>query len=147
MSRTHASRPTGRVASVAMDTERIDLLRDAYRHFNARDLDALLDLLTDDVEWPDVAGGTVLRDKGAIRAYWEGQLAVASPHVEPLDFLDAGADLVVAVDQRVTDHGGELLGPPAVVFHRYTFVDDRVRRMVVYPDRDTALAGEDQPPD
>ena len=130
-----------------MDTARVELLRDAYRHFNARDIDTLLDLMTDDVEWPDVANGRVLRDKGAIRAYWEGQFAVASPKVEPLDFLDAGADLVVAVDQRVTDLDGEPLAPPTVVFHRYTFVDDRVRRMVVYPDRDTALAGADQPTD
>ena len=129
-----------------MDTTRADLLREAYHHFDARDIDALLDLMTDDVEWPDVGNATVLRDKAAIRAYWEGQFAVADPRVVPLDVLDAGADLVVAVDQRVTDHDGELLGPPAVVFHRYTFVGDRISRMVVYPDRDAALAGADQPP-
>lgn len=130
-----------------MDTARADLLREAYRHFNARDLDALLDLMTDDIEWPDVANRAVLRDKDAIRRYWEAQFEVADPKVEPLDVLDAGADLVVAVDQRVTDHQGELLAPPTVVFHRYTFVGDQVRRMVVYPDRDAALAGADQPAD
>lgn len=124
-----------------MSDDRIELLREGYRHFNRRDIDALLAMMTDDVEWPDAATGAVLHDPAAVRAYWEGQFAVADPLVEPLDFLEAGADLIVAVDQRVADLDGNLLAPPTVVFHRYTFDGDRIRRMVVFADRDTALAG------
>lgn len=43
------------------------------------------------------------------------------------------------VDQRITDLEGSLLVPPAVVFHRYTFAGDLVRRMVVFTDADQAV--------
>ncbi len=123
-----------------MDTEgRVEVLRRAYQHFNDRDVDALLAMMTDDVEWPDVANGTMLRGKEAIRRYWAGQFAVADPRVEPTDFMEAGDDLVAVVDQRVTDLGGRPLAPPAVVYHRYAFAGDLVRRMLVFTDADEAV--------
>ena len=123
-----------------MDTvERMVFLQRAYELFNDRDIDALLAMMTDDVEWPDVANNAVLRGKDAIRSYWEGQFAVADPRVVPTDFLEAEEDLVAVVAQRIADLQGRPLGPPAIVFHRYTFTDDLVRRMAVFTDRDDAL--------
>ena len=119
---------------------RTGLLERAYRSFGARDVDALLALMTEDVEWPDVANGTVLRGKEAIRPYWEAQFAVADPRVAPTAFVAVGDDVVVEVDQRILDLDGRPLAPPAVVFHRYSFAGDLVRRMVVHTDRDAALA-------
>jgi hypothetical protein len=128
------------LAWVAVDrSDRIALLRDAYRRFNARDVDALLEVMTDDVEWPDVANDAVLHGKQAIRSYWQAQFAASDPRVEPLDVIEVGDDLVVVVDQRVADLDGRPLAAPAVVFHRYTFDGDLVRRMVVFTERSAAL--------
>ena len=120
-------------------SERVALLRRAYHLFNGREIDALLEMMTDDVEWPDVANGAVLHGKEAIRPYWEGQFAVTDPRVEPTDFVPAGDDLVAVVEQRILDLQGQPLAAPTVVFHRYAFAGDLVRRMVVFTDRDEAV--------
>ncbi len=116
-------------------TGRVNLLERAYRFFNARTIDGLLAMMTDDVEWPDVVNGTVLDGKASIRSYWEAQFAVTDPRVVPTDFLPVGGELVAIVDQHVLDLRGEPLVPSTTVFHRYTFRDERVRRMVVFDDR------------
>src|SRR5580693_3569956 len=70
----------------AVGLDRVTLLRRAYRLFNDRRIDELLALMTDDVAWPDVANGRVLRGKEAVRSYWEAQFAVANPQVDPIEF-------------------------------------------------------------
>jgi ketosteroid isomerase-like protein len=134
------------LASGAVSTsERIAFLRKAYRRFNDRQIDGLLQMMTDEVEWPDVANNAVLHGKQAIRSYWQAQFSAGDPHVDPVDFIEAGDDLVVVVDQRVADREGRPLPVPAVVFHRYTFDGDLVRRMVVFTDRDAAITDLDGP--
>jgi hypothetical protein len=59
--------------------------------------------MIDDVGWPDVANSAALHGKQAIRSYWHAPFATADPHVDPLDFIEAGDDLVVAIDQRIAD--------------------------------------------
>ncbi len=120
---------------------RIALLRDAYRHFNAREVNELLAMMTDDVEWPDVAGGTVLHGRQQVRAYWDAQFAVADPQVEPIDFTVVGGDVAAEVDQRVLDLDGTTLVEPATVWHRYSFAGDLVCAMVVHTDAGEALSG------
>ncbi|HEX4245162.1 MAG TPA: nuclear transport factor 2 family protein [Acidimicrobiales bacterium] len=126
-----------------MDTDqRIARLERAYRLFNDRQVEDLLALMTDDVRWPDVANGTVLHDKGAIRQYWAGQFSTSNPQVTPVEFIDAGDDLVAVVDQRILDLDGSVLFPPAVVFHRYAFAGDLIRHMAAFASRDAALNGD-----
>jgi hypothetical protein len=132
---------TAGLASPFVDkSERVLVLERAYRLFNDRRVDELLAMMTDDVEWPDVANRTTLHDKGAIRRYWSDQFAASSPQVTPTGFIERGDDLVAVIDQRILDRDGLPLVPPTVVFHRYTFVGGLVSRMVVYKDRDSALA-------
>lgn len=114
--------------------EQVELVRRAYLLFGERRVDELLAMMTDDVEWPDVANAAVLHGKDAIRPYWEAQFAQADPRVVLLEVLAAGDDLVAVVDQRVLSHDGQVLVPSTVVHHRYTFRDDLVRRMVVVTD-------------
>jgi hypothetical protein len=110
----------------------------------ARDIDALLATTTDQVEWPDVANGSVLHGKESIRAYWEGQFSEADPQVNPLEFLDVGdgGDVLVVVDQRVLDHSGQAMTPAAVVCHRSTFAGPLVRRMVAFGSVEQATAAD-----
>jgi hypothetical protein len=117
------------------------MLAEAYRLFNDRDIDALLAMMTDDIEWPDVAGSKVLHGKQAVRAYWEAQFAVASPKVTPTDFIESrdGHDLVAVIDQQVFDLEGRPLTPLAVVYHRYSFSGPLVGRMMVFADRSAAI--------
>ena len=116
------------------------MLHDAYRAFNQRRVDDLLALLVADVEWPDVAGGRVLRSHDEVRAYWLAQFEAASPVVEPTDFVAAGDDLVAVVRQQVFDHAGTPLTDAVTVYHRYTFREEKVAAMTVHADRSAALA-------
>lgn len=119
--------------------DQVALLERAYQRFNDRDVDALLAMLTDDVEWPDVANRKVLRGKPAVRSYWEAQFAAGDPRVTPTAYIPTGDDLVAMVDQRVFDLEGSPRGPSTVVYHRYSFEGDRVRRMLVFDDRNDAV--------
>ena len=109
------------------------LLIDAYRRFNGRDVEGLLSMMTDDVEWPDVLNQKVLRSKDAIREYWLGQFAVGDPQVVPMDFEPGTVDdeIVAVVEQEVRGLGGDVLVERREVRHRYWFRDGLVRRMVV----------------
>ena len=118
--------------------DRVAFLERAYRLFNDRHVDALFEMMSPDVEWPDVANAAVLRGASQIRSYWEAQFAVANPRVEPTEFFSVGDDVVAVVDQRVLGLDGSLLAGPATVFHRYSFADDLVRRMVVFADHASA---------
>ena len=72
---------------------RVGLLHDAYRAFNQRRIEDLLALMVEDVAWPDVARGEVLRSHDEVRAYWDGQFEAASPQVvrNGLRMVAAGA--------------------------------------------------------
>ena len=119
---------------------RVGLLHDAYRAFNQRRVEDLLAMMVADVEWPDIAGGTVLRSHDEVRAYWLAQFETARPVVEPTDFVAAGDDLVAVVRQQVFDHAGTPLTDAVTVYHRYTFRGEKVAAMTVHADRSAALA-------
>ena len=119
---------------------KVGLLHDAYRAFNQGRVDDLLALMVEDVAWPDVARGEVLRSHEEVRAYWLAQFAAASPRVEPTDFIAAGEDVVAVVRQQVFDHTGAPLTEAVTVFHRYSFRGDKVATMTVHADRAAALA-------
>ncbi len=121
--------------------EKTTFLDRAYRLFNQREVDRLLAMTVDDVQWPDVAHGTVLRGKAAVRQYWEAQFAVAAPHVRPTSFVAVDDDVIVVVDQRVFDLFGAPLTDPGVVFHRYSFSGELISRMTVHGSRKDAMAG------
>jgi hypothetical protein len=108
-------------------------LRQLYEAFNARDIDAALDAMTDDVDWPNAWEGGRLRGKGAVRDYWTRQWAEIDPRVEPaaIAALPDGR-LAVEVDQTVRDRAGSLLDSGRVR-HVYTLVDGLVARMDVEP--------------
>src|SRR6187402_882870 len=83
------------------------MLRDMYAHFNARDIDGVFAVLTDDVAWANGMDGGHEHGKEAVRAYWTRQWQMVSPHVEPVSFdvADDGA-IVVRVIQTIRDLQG-----------------------------------------
>jgi nuclear transport factor 2 (NTF2) superfamily protein len=117
---------------------RVELVKRLYDDFNARDIDSVLAMLTEDVMWANAMdGGYVLGHEG-IREYWTRQWSMISPHVEPLGFrsLDDGS-IFVEVIQTVRDLEGNLLRDQAhglkdkTVGHVFRFEDGRVSRFDV----------------
>ena len=108
------------------------MIRAAYRAFNARDVDAALELMHPDVDWPNAWEGGRVTGRAAVRDYWTRQFAAISSRVDPEGFSEEpdGA-LTVEVHQVVHDAGsGELLSDSRVR-HRFRLEDGLVTRMDV----------------
>jgi len=94
--------------------------------------------MVEDVEWPDVAAGTVLVGRAAIRRYWEAMFAVTNPRVLPREYIKVEDDVLVVVEQRISDLGGTPMAEPVVVFHRYSFRSGLISRMAFHQTRESA---------
>lgn len=106
-------------------------LTSLYAAFNARDIDAVLAAMSEDVNWPNAWEGGRLQGKKAVRAYWTRQWAEIDPSVEPISItLRPNADVAVEVQQVVRTPGGALLSENRVV-HVYTLRDGLVTHMDV----------------
>lgn len=114
-------------------TER-DLIERAYAAFNARDIDAVLVTMHDDVEWPNGMEGGVVIGHSAVRVYWERQWDRVDQAVMPVAFgtLPDGR-IDVRVHQVVRSLLGELLLDHHVR-HVYTLEGGLVRAMEILPD-------------
>jgi hypothetical protein len=67
---------------------RLDVLRAAYAAFNARDIDAGVAQMTDDVDRPNAWEGGRVFAHAAVRDYWTRQWAEIDPTVEPVEFTE-----------------------------------------------------------
>lgn len=86
------------------------LVRNLYNGFNKRDIQAVLNLLAEDVEWANGMAGGHVRGREAVREYWTNQWAAIAPQVDPIDFVQR-EDGVTAVDvhQVVRDLEGKVI--------------------------------------
>ncbi|MGK6313129.1 nuclear transport factor 2 family protein [Neorhizobium sp. DT-125] len=93
-----------------MSSNDIQMLKRIYRSFNARDIDGVLVVLSDDVSWANGMDGGHVHGREAVRDYWTRQWAVVRPHVEPVAF-EKKEDGAVAVEviQSVFDLDGQPL--------------------------------------
>jgi ketosteroid isomerase-like protein len=106
------------------------LIRDLYAAFNARDIDAVLEYLDPDVDWPNAWEGGRVHGHDEVRAYWTRQFAAIDGHVEPTAVVQEGDRTVVTVHQTVRSLTGELMTDTTVT-HTYTIRDGRIVRMDV----------------
>lgn len=128
-------RPLPSRARVSRVPEAELVLRSAYRAFNARDVEAALELMHPDVDWPNAWEGGRVRGLAAVRDYWNRQFAAVSSAVEPHRFTEeSDGSVTVDVQQVVRDaHTGALLSDSRVS-HRYRLKDGLVVCMdVEYP--------------
>jgi hypothetical protein len=102
-----------------------------YAAFNARDIDALLEQMTPDLDWPNAWESGRVHGHEEVRDYWSRQWSVIDPSVEPVAF-NARPDRSVAVevDQVVRGPDGAVPAKGRVV-HVYTFRDGLIARMDV----------------
>jgi hypothetical protein len=107
------------------------LLRSAYHAFNARDIDAALELMHPEVDWPNAWEGGRVVGHAAVRDYWSRQFAAISSNVEPLNFTEESDGIMVDVHQVVRNaHTGELLSD-SNVRHIYQLKNGMITRMDV----------------
>jgi ketosteroid isomerase-like protein len=108
------------------------LLRAAYEAFNKRDVEAAVELMDPEVDWPNAWEGGRVIGQAAVRDYWSRQFAVISSNVEPEDFVEEpDGSITVDVHQVVHDaRTGELLSD-SQVRHRYRLKGRLVARMDV----------------
>jgi hypothetical protein len=109
------------------------LLRRMYDAFNARDVEAVIATMRDDVVWPNAWEGGRVEGRDAVRDYWARQFAAIDPTVTPTAFADRpDGRIAVTVHQVVRSPGGEVLSDGDVV-HVYALRDGLVERMDVEP--------------
>ncbi len=86
------------------------IIQHLYDLFNARDIDAALSALTDDVVWANGMEGGHVHGKEALREYWTKQWSTIDPHVEPVSIREVSDGLVdVEVNLTVCDLNGQRL--------------------------------------
>src|SRR5260370_38846103 len=67
-------------------SDEVDLLKRVYDRFNARDMEALLATMHEDVIWANGMEGGYVHGREGVRSYWTRQWAMIDPHVEPIEF-------------------------------------------------------------
>jgi ketosteroid isomerase-like protein len=111
--------------------DRESRLRRLYAAFNARDVDAALAGMTEDVDWPNGWEGGYVKGREEVRAYWKRQWEAVDSRVEPLAFDEcADGDVAVRVHQVGLDRAGTVLFDQHVV-HVYRYRGDLVERMAI----------------
>jgi hypothetical protein len=109
------------------DTQR--LIQQAYSSFNQRDIDGVLELMSESVSWPRASEIGRAEGKEEIRAYWTRQWREFDPHVEPLEVIESEPGKAnVRVHQLVKNIGGEVL-MDREVWHVYTIANGLIDRM------------------
>jgi ketosteroid isomerase-like protein len=108
------------------------VLRSAYRAFNARDIDAAIELMDPTVDWPNAWEGGRVVGRAAVRDYWTRQFAAISSKVEPERFTEEpDGSITVDVHQVVHDASTGELVSDSRVRHHFWFKDGLVSRMDV----------------
>ncbi len=116
---------------IQVDESTVATLNKAYQEFNARHLEAVLELMQPDVEWPNGMEGGMVYGHDGVRKYWTRQWGMIDPQVEPLEFdLDESRRTVVRVHQVVRDLGGKVLVDREVE-HIYNMQDGLIRSMEI----------------
>jgi ketosteroid isomerase-like protein len=107
---------------------KVALLQRIYERFNARDMEAVLAALDEDVLWANGMEGGHVRGRAGVRSYWTRQWAMVDPHVEPVAFAEGPeGEVIVEVHQVVHDLAGNLL-VDQMVGHIFRVQDGLVQR-------------------
>lgn len=111
--------------------DHLAMFRRLYERFNRRDVDGVLAMMSEEVDWPNAWKGGRIVGREGVRRYWNAQWAEINPHVEPLSVTErADGRVAVTVRQVVRSVDGELLGDTHVV-HVYTLDEGLIDRMDV----------------
>jgi len=106
-----------------------ELIKNAYAAFNARDIDAILQVMHPQVKWSKAWEGDYASGQNDVRAYWQRQWKEINPRVIPVGFREReNGTLEVEVDQLVKDLDGNILFDGKVK-HVYIINDGLLQQM------------------
>ena len=74
-------------ATTGVQADHRELLLQAYAAYNSQEVEALVALVSDDVDWPD-DDARRLHAKDEVRAYWTEQWSRTRTHDEPVGFSE-----------------------------------------------------------
>jgi ketosteroid isomerase-like protein len=99
-----------------------------YDRFNARDMEALLAVMHEDVVWANGMEGGHLVGRDAVRQYWSRQWTLIDPRVDPAA-ITTGPDgeVIVEVHQHVCDLDGRVLAD-RMIGHIFRLEGGLIRR-------------------
>ena len=118
----------------AVSSSVIELLKAAYDAFNARNTDAVLALMCDDVSWPRAFKGGFVYGHQEVREYWSEQWKEIDGRVDPVSFeQEDDGRILVDVHQVVRDLDGNLLADDHTS-HRFTLAGGLIQAMEVVRD-------------
>ena len=93
-----------------------ELVKRVYDRFNARDMEAVLAAMHEDVIWANGMEGGHVYGREEVRSYWTRQWATIDPHVDPVAIARGSeGEVIVEVHQVVRDLSGVLLADKMVV--------------------------------
>ena len=99
-----------------------------YGAFNRRDVDAVLEGLSEDVVWANGWEGGYVEGRAAVREYWARQFEAIQAHVDPEEVtLTADGRVAVSVRQVVRSLAGEPIADQRVT-HLFTFQAGKITR-------------------
>lgn len=121
-------------------TTEIAILSQMYDRFNAKDIDGVVAMLSEDVSWANGMDGGYEHGHAGIREYWMRQWALVNPHVEPLSFVQAvDGSIVVEVKQTIRDGNGNPVEEKGLrdktVGHIFHFKSGKVTRFDIRDDK------------
>ncbi len=129
MGRVDVGVPASRPAEATMGVT--ELLERLYERFNARDMEAVLAVLSPDVVWANGMEGGHVRGREGVRSYWTRQWAMIDPHVEPVGYAcGPDGEAIVEVHQIVRDLDGNMLADK-MLGHIFWIEDGLVTRFDV----------------
>jgi SnoaL-like domain len=113
-------------------SDRQQTLRRAYGAFNAREIDAAIELMHPEVDWPNAWEGGRILGRSALRDYWSRQFDVISSELEPEAFTEEpDGRITVDVHQVIREVSTGRLISDSHARHSYLFMDAMVIRMDV----------------
>ena len=104
------------------------VLKKVYEAFNARDIEAVLNVLHPEVDWPNGWEGGRIYGRDAVREYWMRQWEAIDPRVDPVQLHDEeSGETIVDVHAVVRDRDGNVIADH-MIQHVYTVDRDGLIR-------------------
>lgn len=112
-------------------SESIELLYEAYQAMNTRDVEAVLALVQDNVEWSDGTPEGHVDGREAVRKFLINDWRIHPPHVEPVGLENRpNGNIVMHIHELVKDSHGNIQANRTVK-HTYTLKDGLIARFAI----------------
>jgi len=116
---------------------RSEIVRCAYRRFNDKDFDGVLELCDPDIELRDLltADGRAY-GREAVRQRFIERFLDATVHVTVADVVEMGYKVIAVACSQVYDSAGDPVGPTVVATDHFSFRGDRILRVETTESRE-----------